>query len=161
MSIGVYFALKTKDATNLLAAAGDEEALEVLLEEMEEEWDEAWLLEVEKAWDAIHRCLTDGHLSFESLSPLHQCVLGGRQLYPGEDCIVSFLSAADVKNVAAAIQPINEAWLRQQYTKISPESYPDPLSEEDFQYTWATFTEVKTFYRKAARYNRAVIFTVQ
>jgi hypothetical protein len=161
MSLGVYFALKAKDATNLFDAAGDEEALEVLLEEMEEEWDEAWLLEVDKAWDALHRCLTNGSLSFESLSPLHQCVLGGRQLYPGEDCIVSFLDSENVKNVAAVIQPIDETWMRQKYEKIPPESYPDPLSEDDFQYIWTTFTEVKTFYRKAARYNRAVIFTAQ
>src|SRR5688500_15473935 len=110
MSTGVYFALKSKEAARLLGAAGDEEAVATDLEEIEERWDEAWLQEVEKAWDAIHRCLTDGGLSFETLSPLHQCVLGGRQLYPGEDCIVSFLTVEEVKNVADAVHPIDEAW---------------------------------------------------
>src|SRR5215470_7370445 len=101
---GVYFALTDEDAKRVLAAAGDDDALiELIQEDIEARWDTNWLAETDKAWDAIHRCLTDGRLSFESSTPRHMCVLGGRQLYEGDDYIISFVAPDQVKEVAAAI----------------------------------------------------------
>lgn len=108
----------------------------------------------------MHRCLGDGTLSFEPLSPLHKCVLGGRQLYGGDDYIMSFLTAPEVKEVAAAIRDLDEGWMRQKYFQIDPKSYGFPTTEEDFQYTWEWFQGVQALFQKAASKNRAVLFSV-
>lgn len=157
---GVFFALTDDEAARLLAAPSDETLVEIIQEEIEERWDEEWLQETDKAWDAMHRCLTDGSLSIASISPLHRCVLGGRQLYDGDDYIVSFLTPPEVEEVAAALRPIDRAWMRERYARIDPTDYDEPLSEEDFEYTWEWFQGVQAFYRKAATGRRAVIFSV-
>ncbi|MFN3651983.1 MAG: YfbM family protein [Armatimonadota bacterium] len=156
---GVFFALSPAQAERLLAASSGEEVLEIVQEELEERWDEEWLQETDQAWDAIHRCLTDGTLSFAPLSTLHQCVLGGRQLYDGDDYIVSFLSPAEVKEVAAAIQGLDRQWLRGKYFRIDPDDYGLLPDHEDFDYTWEWFQGVQAFYQKVAAGDRPVIFT--
>jgi len=97
---GVYFALTDEDAKRVLAVAGD--------------------AETDKAWDAMHRCLTDGRLSFEADTPRAMCVLGGRQLHDGDDYIVSFVTPEQVRQVAAAIRDIDETWMRQRYLPFQP-----------------------------------------
>ena len=158
---GVYFALTDEDAKRVLAVAGDDDALiELIQEDIEARWDEDWLAETDKAWDAMHRCLTDGRLSFEADSPRAKCVLGGRQLHDGEDYIISFVTSEQVRQVASAIRDIDETWMRQRYFAIPADDYGCPLSEEDFGYTWSWFEGVQALYQKAAAAGRAVMFTV-
>jgi len=157
---GVYFALTADEEKRLLSAGSDEAVLEIIQEEIEERWDEKWAEETDKSWDAMHRCLTDGTLSFEPVSALHQCVLGGKQLYGDDDYIVSFLTAEETRAVAAAIRDIDQGWMREKYFRIDPEDYEFPTTEEDFDYTWEYFQSVKRFFQKAAKAGRAVIFTV-
>jgi hypothetical protein len=158
---GVHFALTADDERQLLAAGGDDEAvLDLIVEDIEDRWDEEWLQETDKAWDAIHRCLTDGTLSFESTSPLHQCILGGRQMYSGDDYIVSYLTAEEVGQVAQAIASIDEVTLRDRYDQIDEDDYAASLSQEDFDYTWGWFEPLKLFFAKAADAGRAVVFAV-
>lgn len=63
---GVHFAIDNKAYEKLLTAGSDDAVIEIVQEEIEEEWDEKWLRETDKAWDAIHRCLTDGKLEWDS-----------------------------------------------------------------------------------------------
>ena len=155
---GVHFALTTDEATRLSTAL-DDENLMAAIEAIEERWDRDWLQETDKAWDAIHRCLTDGTLCYGP-TPLHKCILGVDNLYEGDEYIVNLLGPGEVKKVSAAIRYIDEAFLRRSYFAIDPDDYEQPLSEEDFGYTWDNFRDLREFFEKAARHDRAVVFTV-
>jgi hypothetical protein len=156
---GVHFALTDDQSQALLAAKNDNELMSVI-EMIEEEWNDEYLAECDKAWDAIHRCLTDGNLFYESgRYPLNHCICGGQQLYMGEDYTICFISVPQVKDVATAIILITENWFRERYFAIPVDDY-GMLSEDDFQYTWEWFQEIRKLYKKASTENRAVIFTV-
>jgi hypothetical protein len=49
--------------------------------------------------------------------------------------------------------------LRKLYDNIVND-YQDEKNEDDFQYTWDWFNEVKAFYIKVASTDKSVIFTV-
>jgi hypothetical protein len=156
--LGVHFALTKEEADQFLAFDDEDEALAFLQEEIEGRWDEAWLQESAKAWDAIHRCLTDGTLKARPLTTLHKCILGGDELYWGDDYIISFLSPEEVAEVAAALEAVDEGWMRKRYDELDPEAYRHK-SDDDFEYTWNWFWKVRAFFGKAARHGRAVVFT--
>ena len=158
---GVHFALSDGDRAKLIQLVetrGD--VIGFIQEEIEERWDADWLCETDKAWDAIHRCLTNGTLSADDSTPRHWCILNGSQMYVGSDYIVSFVDKADAQSVADAIEPIAREEFRSKYDAIDPDDYGVPLSDEDFEYTWAYFTELRVFFRKAANANRSVLFSV-
>ena len=158
---GVHFAVTPSQARELLAAKSDRKLME-LIERIEEAWETPFVVESDKAWDAIHRCLTDGSLLYVSGEyPLNHCICGGRQLIRGRDYTASFVSARQVKDVAAALAKITTGWMRKRYSQIDPEDYDEvELGDEDFAYTWDAFLAVRRFFKKAAEARRAVIFTV-
>lgn len=155
---GVHFAL-TPDEASRLDAASDDDELMAVIEGIEGRWDRDWLQETDKAWDAIHRCLTGGTLEYGP-TPLHKCVLGEASRHEGDDYIVNLLGPEEVKEVAAAIGDLDEAWMRRAYFAIDPEGYEMEPSEDDFGYTWENFMDLRAFFEKAARHDRAVVFTV-
>lgn len=155
---GVHFAL-TPDEAEKVASAQDDEGLMSMIEEIEDRWDREWLVETDKAWDAIHRCLTDGTLAYGA-TPLHKCVLGEANRHEGDGYIVNLLKPDEVKDVAAAIKDIDEAAMRRSYFAIDPGEYDTDPSEDDFGYTWENFVDLRVFFEKAARHDRAVVFTV-
>ena len=158
----MFFALTDEQEAALIATRDDVE-VRAFVEEVEMgDWDgEPLDCETDKAWDAIHRCLGDGTLgSGRRLSPLDMAVLGGGHHFEGDDYIVARLRAGEVAQVAAALETVDETWMRQRYDCIDPTDYQGLLSDEDFEYTWSWFTQVRDFYRQAAAANCAVIFTV-
>lgn len=158
---GVHFALTEEQRLNLhslVESGGD--VVGYIAEDIEEAWDEPWLCQTDKAWDAIHRCLTDGTLSAGESTPLQWCVLNGAQLYVGDDYIISFVSAEQVPKVVQAIAHLEKAEFRARYAAIDSIDYGMPLSDEDFDYTWAYFEDLRNFYSKAGREGRSVVFTV-
>jgi hypothetical protein len=157
---GVHFAVTPTQAKALLAAKSDRKLMG-LIEEIEEAWEKPFVVETDKAWDAIHRCLTDGSLLYVSGEyPLNHCICGGRQLIRGRDYTVSFVSAPQVKDVAAALAKITKAWMRKRYDQIDPDDYGEvEMGDEDFSYTWENFLGIRRFYKMAAAAARAVIFT--
>lgn len=163
-ALAVLFAITDSDVESFSKAqqsAEADEAVMSVVEDIEERWDEQWLEQNDKAWDAIHRCLTDGRLEFEGGEyPLGLCILGGVQLGDGDDYIVSLKSAAEVADIAAAIESIGQADFRTRYFAIDAEDYDGEIGDEDYNYTWEYFQGVKEFYVKAANAGRAVIFTV-
>jgi hypothetical protein len=158
---GVHFAVAPAQARALLAAKSDRKLM-ALIEEIEEAWEVPFVVESDKAWDAIHRCLTDGSLLYVSGEyPLNLCICGGRQLHRGRGYTASFVSVPQVKDVAEALDKVTKRWMRKRYLLIDPEEYNETqLGEEDFNYTWENFLDIRRFYRKAAEAGRAVIFTV-
>jgi len=157
---GVHFALTAEQASRLMDNPDfDDNELMTFVEEIEGAWDKDWLQETDKAWDAIHRCLTDGELEYGE-SPYHQCILGSENLYEGDDYIVNYLDPEEVKEVAAAIKAVDRKWLRRKYDAIDAETYQGVLGEDDFEYTWSWFQPLRDFFQKAAKHERAVLFSV-
>jgi hypothetical protein len=72
---------------------------------------------------------------------------------------MTYKSAAQVKEIAAAIEPIRREVLRAGYDRIDPKEYGFSLSDQDFEYTWSWFEELKAFYQRTADANRGVLFT--
>lgn len=82
--LGVLFAVP-EDVVKHIRALPMAQRPEYISDELEEEYFEEYperTAELDKAWDAIHRSLTDGTLSFDCESyPLGGAVLGGELLY--------------------------------------------------------------------------------
>ena len=155
---GVHFALTAEEEALLVDELHDDDELREILAGIEQRWDRQWLQETDKAWDAIHRCLTDGSLSYGK-TPLHRCILGcDNLLYEGDDYIINYLPADEVREVAEAIEGIDESWMRRRYFAL-PVDHAVPLSEADFEYTWGWFVRLRAFFQRAVACGRAVVFT--
>ncbi|MGC3965438.1 MAG: DUF1877 family protein [Rhodocyclaceae bacterium] len=160
---GIHFALDADQEARLLGAEGDDDALLDVIADIEEAWDKNWLAESDTAWDAIHRCFCNGELLYEGGEyPLNHLICGGRQLVAWEETeyTVSYVSAAQVKEIAIAARRISRDSLHERYDEIDRESYGSELSDEDFAYVWTLFSNVVNLFERAAAANRAVIFTV-
>ncbi|MFI5532135.1 YfbM family protein [Kitasatospora sp. NPDC051853] len=160
MTLGVHFAIDAETADRLLAATSDDEVTAVV-EEIEEEGTGLGSCDTDKAWDAIHRSLTDGRLSYDNGSyPLNAVVLGGAQLHEEDDYVVSLLTPDQVREVADATAAVDPAALRAGYDRIDVEDYGPEFGDEDFAYTWSNFADLAAFFREAADAGSHVIFTV-
>lgn len=161
--LGVHFALTQEEVDQLLAMEDEQERLEFLQEHIEEEYlsaEDGLSAESDKAWDAMHRALSDGELTWDGGSyPLNHVVLGGELLYTEPDYIMSLKSREQVKDIARALQSISEPEFRNRYFSINAESYGLELTEEDFSYTWDWFQNVRDLFIKASSENRFVLFT--
>jgi hypothetical protein len=159
MTLGVHFAIDAETAERLRAAADDGEVA-ALIEEIEEEMIGVDHCDTDKAWDAIHRSLTDGYLGYgNGTYPLNSTILGGTQLYEGDECIVSLLTPDRVRDVADAVADVDREVLKEGYDRIDIGDYGPEFGDEDFAYTWSNFTDLVAFFRRAAEAGRHVIFT--
>jgi len=157
-----------EEEEKLLRAPNSNAVVEIITEEIEERWDREWLVEMDKSWDAIHRCLGDGSLRTSQPSITAKAVLGGRQLSSSRDWIVSYLTADEVKQVAAAIAAIDQPEFRRRYFGLKRKflwlfdwsEYDGPIGEEDFDYSWYNFEEMRLFFSKVAAAHRAIVFSV-
>ena len=114
------------------------------------------------AWDAIHRSLTDGLLGYDNGEyPLNVVILGGRQLYEGAEYIASLITPGQVRDAAGALARTSREGLRAGYGAINAADYGPEFGDEDFDYTWESFTDVVAFFRRAALADSYVIFTVE
>jgi hypothetical protein len=157
---GVLFAIDQDEIRALRQATSDKE-IRAFVATVEERWDERFLAQTDKAWDAIHRCLTDGTLAGGNGSfPLNHCILGGEEFHHGDEYVVTLTEAREVPAVATALQQVTEAFMRQAYDQLDPADYGPTWSEEDLEYTWDWFQEVRDLWSRAAAAKRAVIFTV-
>ncbi|MFO0896973.1 MAG: YfbM family protein [Pirellulales bacterium] len=160
--LGVHFALTPDEATKL-RSLGEDARLDHVREVIEEEYftdNPSLLAESDKAWDALHRVLSDGELTWDGGAyPLNHAVLAGELLYTQPDYIMSLKTPTQVAEIAAAMSAMPEVVFRQRYFGIDPASYDQPLSEEDFGYTWEAFELVRDLYVRAAAVGRYVLFT--
>lgn len=158
--LGVHFAIGPDRERDLLAAddGGDTETVAGLIEDIEESADDQLTESTDKAWDAIHRCLTDGTLDPDGGEyPLSHAVLGGRHLH--DDYYAVYVTAAEVRDVAAALRDIDREWLHRRFRAIDDPDYRGAHDDWDFDYTWTNFVDVRTFYQRAADSGLAVLFT--
>lgn len=160
MSLGVHFAIDAETADRLRTAADDDQVA-ALIEEIEEEAIGVDHCDTDKAWDAIHRSLTDGYLGYSNGAfPLNAVILGGAQLYEGDDYIVSLLTSEQVRDVAHAVADVDQAALKEGYDRIDIQDYGPEFGDEDFAYTWSNYRDLVMFFRRAAAAGQHVIFTV-
>ncbi|GCD94769.1 DUF1877 family protein [Embleya hyalina] len=156
----VLFAVDA-EASERLLAADDDAAVMAVVDEVEERWDRSRLTELDKAWDALHRCLTDGTLTYEGGEyPLSHTLLGGYLLHEGDDHEVAYVSPDEVRDVAAALAPLDGPWLRGRFAELEFVDYEGTADEADIAYTERFLPDLKEFYRRAAEAGSAVIFTV-
>lgn len=153
----VHFAITLEEGQRVAALAGRDKALKVLVSEIEERWDEPWLQQTDKAWDAIHRSLTGGTLDWGE-TPLHKAVLGAGSLHQADSYLVCLLDPEEVAEVAVALQGVGREELRRGYDKIIGRELGFK-SDEDFEYTWEYFENLKAFYQRVAGTGRWVMFT--
>ena len=161
--LGVHFALSEKEVAHLRSLGDEQARLEHLQEIIEEHYlkhEIQFAAESDKAWDAIHRVLADGQLTWDGgVYPLNHTVLAGELLYTASDYIMSLKSPQQVRDIAAALPAITEAEFQRRYSAIDAKSYGRPLSVEDFRYTWDWFQDVRDLYVRAAEAGRFVLFT--
>lgn len=161
--LGVHFALSNEDVVNIRALNDEQERLAYLQEEIEERYlaePGIYAAESDKAWDAMHRALTDGRLTWNGGTyPLNHAVLAGELLYTEDDYIMSLKSPAQVRDITSEVEKIKKESFRERYLSISPSEYGMALSDEDFSYTWEWFENVRQLYRRAAAENLHVLFT--
>lgn len=166
-SLGVLFAVDETTITNLKEV--EREALpDYIGEELEEKYfatQRQWVEELDKSWDAMHRVLSEENLYFETQAiPLGLVVLGGTILYGDrdseEDYIISLKNPEQVKEIAVALQNITKEEACKRYYEIDADDYGFPLSDEDFEYTWAYMEGSIDFWKRASQENRYVLFTV-
>jgi hypothetical protein len=163
MTLGVHFALSNEDAAKLRALVTDEERLEFVTDDIEERYFESgktYIAESDKAWDAMHRALADGELSWDGGTyPLNHTVLGGERLYTGDDYVMILKTPPQVRDIAAALDKLTEQDFRRRYDAINADTYDGEKDAEDFAYTWEWLQPVRALYRKAAAEGRHVLFT--
>jgi len=161
--LGVHFALTEKEVAHLRSLDDEQARVEHLQEVIEETYfgeHPDLKAESDKSWDAIHRALADGQLTWDGGEyPLNHTVLAGELLYTESDYIMSLKSPEQVREIAAALPLITEEEFRLRYFAIDAKSYSFPLSHEDFQYTWDWFQGVRDLYTRAAQDGRFVLFT--
>jgi uncharacterized protein DUF1877 len=159
---GVHFSL-SKEEVERLRNLDESDRVDHVCDVIEEEYFSSFpqrLVEDDKAWDAMHRALADGELTWEGGEyPLNYVVLGGELLYTESDYILVLKTPEQVRDVAAALPSITEEDFRRRYFAINAESYGQSPDEDDFGYTWENFQDVRIFWLQAAEEGRYVLFT--
>src|SRR5690349_1940245 len=114
--LGVHFALTGEEVETLRSLPDDAARLDHLQSVIEEEYlakHRELTAESDKAWDAMHRALTDGKLTWDGGEPpLNLAVLGGELLYDEDDYIMSLKTPIEVADVAVALRNIDEPEFR-------------------------------------------------
>src|SRR5689334_8503258 len=110
-ALGVYFALDEAQLQQLLGRA-DQDELRSIVDELEDGWDDQWTQEADEAWDAMDRVLS------KAGPPLSLAVAGGEDLSGDPDFVASLVRPAKVKELAAALEPLDEAWFRARYDAL-------------------------------------------
>ena len=163
---GVLFAVTDDIANKLINLPVEKRVgyIEKDIEEMFFENDAEHTFELDKAWDTIHRVLTDGCLHWDNGEyPLSHAILGGDVLYGMEstdDYLIVLKTSDEVTDINDALKEITDADFKKGYALIDINDYEYRLGFEDMQYAAGYFEEMRSFWEKAARDNRAVIFTV-
>lgn len=172
--LGVHFAITVDQMQRLLDIVYEQdlddeacdEALQDAISEIEHEWDKQHLIETDKAWDPIHRSLCEDNTPNGQLNPnkgtipLKLCILGGEQLYQGDDYCICLIRPEEVRAVSQALAGVTEEWLRERFYRLDAEAAGYPIDADEFAYTWSNFQDLPKFFIRAAEEERAVIFTV-
>ncbi len=176
-ALGVHFAITDDQRAGLESQPNDQERAFFLKEKIEHEGDRDFLVVTDKAWDAMHRCLSPfppdtpwfypvdpSHGAYalpedHGSEPLKLCVLGGKRLMESEEqYFIRLIEPEQVIDLVPALQAIDRSTMKALYFKHCKGAWPE-YGEEDFEYTWDYFEDVRDFFARMAGNGRAVIFT--
>src|SRR3982074_1805608 len=105
--LGVHFALTEKEVSHLRSLNDEQDRLEHLQEGPQEHYlnqEKQFASESDKSWEAMHRALSDGEMSWDGGGyPLNHTVLAGELLYTDSDYIMSLKTPEQVRAIAAAL----------------------------------------------------------
>ena len=162
--LGVLFSLDKDTVFKLKSFSTDQGRLEFVQKEIEATYFDNFpqrMAELVQSWDALHRSLTDGKLTYTNGTfPLNYVIMGGEIVYNADNYIMTLKNPEQVKAIAVEINKIDKDNLRKRYFKIDEVDYEFPLTEEDFEFTWEWFDLSKEFWKLASEENRFVLFTV-
>jgi DNA polymerase III sliding clamp (beta) subunit (PCNA family) len=162
--LGVLFSLDKDTILKLKAFSTDDKRLEFVQEEIEASYFDNFpqrMAELVQSWDALHRSLTDGKLTYTNGTfPLNHVIMGGEIIYNADNYIMTLKTPEQVKEIATEVIKIDKDNLKQRYYNIDEVDYEFPLTEEDFEFTWEWFDLSKEFWKLASEENRFVLFTV-
>lgn len=156
---GLHLAIDNEQYRALLEIDDAQTLIELIFDDITPSLAPHWQAASDKAWDAIHRALGDGSLN-PGGGPLCAVVLGGQQLHPGNDYIVSLLSPPQVTLLANALREIDRDALQRGYQQIDPSDYDGNKGEADFDYTWQWFASLPPLFARAADQGRGMLFVV-
>lgn len=175
--LGVHFAITQAQREALLALSDDDARIDYVQMEIERDWDPEFAQASDKAWDAMHRCLSDWPPETPHFYPvdpqygtyalpedhgdlsLKLCVLGGRKVTDDESVyFIRLIEPEEVTALVPALARIDKPWMREKYFTHCRGAWPE-YGEEDFEYTWVHFEEVRDFFKRMNGNGRSVIFT--
>ncbi|WP_239256836.1 YfbM family protein [Listeria ilorinensis] len=121
----------------------------------------------DKSWEAIHYLLTgdiaDGEPPLGYVIPLNENV---ETLAEPRAIMSVILTPEQVREAAAGIAPIDAAAFRELFdfhAMVEDELYPlspDEDEKELYEYIWAHFSTLKTFYQEAKQAGCYVVFEI-
>lgn len=156
--LGTFFALPTPLYKSLAKVVHYGQLMEIHEAQLEPMYDSDWSCSMDCAWDALHRCCSDGSLESDG-SDRALPFMGGTLLGDGEEDIYNLLSADQVQRAAAALEPLDEAWLRSRFAEVVAEGdYEGPGDEDDLEHTLTYFGDLGPFFKKAAAAGLPVLF---
>src|SRR5579863_8083960 len=104
--LGVHFALSAEEVSRLRSLPEQEARVDYLHEVIEETYFAEYpdfKAESDKAWDAMHRALANGELTWDGGDyPLNHTVLAGELLNTDANYILSLKSPQQVRDIASA-----------------------------------------------------------
>lgn len=177
MTLGMHFLLTDDQWRKLEACKDDDSRIELVTEGIEANAPAEDYLFTDKAWDALHRslgefppntpwfypvrpalgkfALPEDHGSY----PLKLCVLGGTRLMDDESrYIIRLIEAGATEDISRALTEIDKPAMRERYFRHCEGAWPE-YGEQDFEYTWEYFEELRSFFLKVAGKKKPVIFT--
>lgn len=163
MSLGVHFALVSKDLRKLRRLTDPAVLVDFISEDLEGRYleNDELSFQSDKAWEPIHRALTDGTLlPGRGTFPLAFAVLGGKRLDSGEGSTVCLVEPEQVKGAALALGQVTKDWFLSRFRKLSDSDYQGPLGDKDAAATWETLQGLRAFFERAGKKDRAVLFSV-
>lgn len=162
--LGVLFSIDQKTVEIIEALSSDEKRVDYVKDVLEENYFHKypqWVAELGKSWDALHRSLTDGKLSFDNgIFPLSHVVFGGEVLCANDSYVIILKREEQVIEIAKVVLKLSKEELERKYFLLDPNEYDNLVTNDDFEYTWQWFEDSKSFWQKAADENRSVLFTV-
>ena len=87
------------------------------------------------------------------------CILGGEQLHQGDNYIVALIEHDRLRQLADALAAVTPKSISDRYWAIA-DDYQEPKSNLECQYTWDWFSDLPSFFDRAEKPGRHVIFTV-
>lgn len=137
-----------------LVTAVDDDALAALVAEVTAAANDQNSLRNERNWAAIHRCLTDGTLSYDGGEyPLNHVICGGLQLHLGTDRTIALVTPVQVEDVARALDALTEDWFKARWS--------ERVGEGDPRAAWKDLLALRELYAAGERDDQAVLFTVE